>query len=282
VTVVHTLHIEDGDAAATSEPGTVFFIGNATVLIRQAGFTILTDPSFIHRHEQTWLGYGLHTTRLTDPAMEIADLPPIDLVVLSHFHGDHFDRAAEEGLDHGTPIVTTAQAVKELQERGFEKTYGLDTWESFSLTKGAHQLLVTALPARHGPPIVDVALPDVMGSMLTFGPAPSGADVRMYISGDTLLIDELREIAERYRDVDLGLFHLGGTKVLGIMVSMDAEQGVQAVRLIAPQVAIPIHVDDYDVFTSPLSDFQMAVEEAGLSNKVRYLTRGESYTLAPR
>ena len=70
------------------------FIGNATVLLRVAELTILTDPNFIHRGEEVPLGYGLSTTRLTDPAMEIEDLPPLDLVLLSHFHGDHSDRVA--------------------------------------------------------------------------------------------------------------------------------------------------------------------------------------------
>jgi glyoxylase-like metal-dependent hydrolase (beta-lactamase superfamily II) len=96
--------------AADFAEGSIFFVGNATVLIRFAGFAILTDPSFIHKHEQTWLGYGLHTTRLTDPACGLADLPPLDFVLLSHFHGDHFDQAAEDGLDKKLPIVTVRQS----------------------------------------------------------------------------------------------------------------------------------------------------------------------------
>ena len=68
--------------------GSIFFVGNATVLIRYAGFTILTDPTFIHMHENVHLGHGLSSTRLTNPATDIKDLPPIDLIVLSHFHGD--------------------------------------------------------------------------------------------------------------------------------------------------------------------------------------------------
>jgi len=71
-------------------------IGTATTLIRYAGFTILTDPNFLHRHEKVRLGYGLSSRRLTEPALDIADLPPVDLVVLSHMHEDHFDRVAEE------------------------------------------------------------------------------------------------------------------------------------------------------------------------------------------
>lgn len=58
---------------------------------------------------------------------------------------------------------------------------------------------------------------------------------------------------------------------------MDAQQGVQLIQLIKPDVTIPIHFDDYDVFLSPLDDFKKAVEEAGLSSKVVYLDRGDNY-----
>jgi L-ascorbate metabolism protein UlaG (beta-lactamase superfamily) len=50
--------------------------------------------------------------------------------------------------------------------------------------------------------------------------------------------------------------------VLGIMVTMDAEQGVEVLRMVQPKRAIPIHYNDYDVFKSPLVDFQRAVEAA--------------------
>jgi hypothetical protein len=65
-----------GGVSSDMATGSIFFIGNATVLMPYAGFTILTDPTFIHMHEQAPLGYGLHTTRLTNPAIDINDLPP--------------------------------------------------------------------------------------------------------------------------------------------------------------------------------------------------------------
>ena len=74
------------------ERSSIFFVGTATVLIRYAGFTILTDPNFLHAGDHAHLGYGLHSERLTNPAIEIEDLSPLDLVLLSHLHGDHFDR----------------------------------------------------------------------------------------------------------------------------------------------------------------------------------------------
>jgi L-ascorbate metabolism protein UlaG (beta-lactamase superfamily) len=126
--------------------------------------------------------------------------------------------------------------------------------------------------------MVDFALPDVMGSLLEFSRVGAGASgpplVRLYISGDTLLIDGLGEIPQRFPEIDLGLLHLGGTRVLGVLVSMDAEQGVGCLKLVNPRRAIPIHVDDYDVFTSPPSDFLARAEEAGLRDRVTVLERG--------
>ena len=134
------------------------------------------------------------------------------------------------------------------------------------------------MPGQHGPGIVDFAMPDVMGSILDFETADSGKRLmRLYISGDTLIIDELKEIPKRFPEIDLGLFHLGGTRVLGIMVTMDDEKGVEAIKIIQPEKAIPIHYNDYDVFKSPLEDFKRAVEKAGLSKKVIYLAHGETH-----
>jgi L-ascorbate metabolism protein UlaG (beta-lactamase superfamily) len=71
---------------------------------------VLTEPNFLYRGERVHLGKGRWTTRRTDPAIEIGDLPDLDLVVLSHLHGDHFDRVAREGLDRSMPIATTPPA----------------------------------------------------------------------------------------------------------------------------------------------------------------------------
>lgn len=64
---------------------------------------------------------------------------------------------------------------------------------------------------------------------------------------------------------------------LALMVTMDAEQGLKLIQLIRPDVTIPIHYDDYDVFASPLEDFKRMVEAAGLLDKVVFLDRKEQY-----
>jgi L-ascorbate metabolism protein UlaG (beta-lactamase superfamily) len=259
------------------ERGSVFFIGNATVLIRYAGFTILTDPNFLHSGDHVHLGYGLTSVRRTDPAVEIEDLPPLDFVLLSHLHGDHFDRVAERQLNKATPIVSTRHATSYLDKIGFTRTHPLKTWETIEVRKGQATLNLAAMPGTHGPGPLGAVLPPVMGSLLDFADAEGETRLRMYISGDTLIHDRLREIPRRYPDVDLALLHLGGTRVLGIMVTMDAEQGVEAMRIVDPRTAIPIHYNDYEAFKSPLEDFEQAVSEAGLQDRVHYLAHGDTY-----
>ena len=257
--------------------GSIFFVGTATVLIRYAGFTILTDPNFLHRGDHVHLGYGLISRRRTNPAVEIDDLPPLDFILLSHMHGDHFDRVAERKLNKATPIVSTRHAVAYLKRKGFTATRALRTWETLPITKGDARLHLTAMPGTHAPGPLAAALPPVMGSMLEFRTAGDETRLRLYISGDTLIHERLREIPRRYPEIDLALLHLGGTKVLGIMVTMDAGQGIEAIRMIEPRTAIPIHYNDYTVFKSPLEDFKRAVAEAGLEDRVHYLSHGDTY-----
>lgn len=268
-----------GDArTADTTQGSLFFIGNATVLLRYAGFTILTDPNFLHRGEHVHLGYGMQSTRLTEPAISMAQLPQLDMVLLSHFHEDHFDRRVQRELDKGTPIVTTPQASLMLRRRCFAATQPLDSWQTLTVTKGGQMLRVTAMPAQHGPGVLNAAMPQTMGSMLEFL-APDGTTrFCIYISGDTLLHDQLAMIPRRYPDIDLALLHLGGTRILGVMLTMDGQQGLAALELINARKTLPIHFNDYEVFKSPLSDFRQLVSIAGLEERVIYLNSGETYT----
>lgn len=273
------LTLPAGPAAAPDRNGSVYFVGTATVILRHGGFTVLTDPNFLHKGELADLGYGLKTPRATEPALRLEELPPIDLVVLSHFHGDHFDERVAAQLAKHTPIVAPPRAAAALQKLGFTATQPLRTWQALDVIKGAARLRVTSMPGRHGPAGVAKAMPQTMGSMLDFTTEGAGdSGLRLYISGDTLMFDALREIPKRYPGIDLALLHLGGTRVFGMLVTMDAQQGVQALQLLQPETAIPIHYDDYPVFKSPLADFAAAVRRAGLENKVRYLQRGESHT----
>lgn len=256
--------------------GSIFFVGAATVLLRYAGFTILTDPTFIHMHEKVHLGYGLKSKRLTNPAMDIDELPSLDLLILSHFHGDHFDQVSEKNLDKSLPIVTTPNSLKELSSRGFTNLEKVETWKSISFVKGDVRLDITATPGRHGPLPFSIFLPQVMGSILDFH-TKNNHLFRIYITGDTLVFNDIKEIPKRYPDIDLILLHLGGATMIGIRVTMDGKEGVKMLKIINPQKAISIHYNDYDVYKSPLTDFQQEVKDAGLEDRVHYLQHGETY-----
>ncbi|WP_432564743.1 MBL fold metallo-hydrolase [Kineococcus sp. SYSU DK003] len=254
------------------------FVGTATVLLRWGGLTLLTDPNFLHRGQYAWLGKGLVSRRLTDPALQVGDLPPLSGVLLSHLHGDHFDRVARRGLDRSVPVLTTPHAQRRLAGlHGFRDVTGLRTWETRTLASDGDEVRVTAAPGRHAPGVVQALLPPVMGSVLEFGPVGGPVQRRVYVSGDTLNVPELREIPVRFPDLDLAVLHLGGTTLPGgIVVTMDGVQGADLVELVRPRTAVPVHFDDYEVFRSPLADFTAEVQRRGLSDVVRCVARGET------
>lgn len=302
------LHPANAPDAATN--ASLFFVGTATTIIEWEGLRILTDPNFLHAGDHVHLGPGVSATRRTNPAIDLEELPHIDAILLSHYHEDHFDKLVEDKLSRSIPIITTPHAHSCLTSKGadsFTNVHALDFWDSLivdvkpkTVTTGkTASLKVTGMPGKHVPPgplnaanEILKAVPPTNGWMIELGysaPEASNADefasgYRVYITGDTLMVDELKEIPQRYKDlnIDLMLIHLGGTTIPGpsmplLMVTMDAKQGVELMHLIDPDITIPIHYDDYDVFLSPLDDFKKKVEQAGLSAKVVYLDRKDQY-----
>ncbi|MFI2374150.1 MBL fold metallo-hydrolase [Streptomyces sp. NPDC018964] len=264
----------------------ILFIGNATLLIRYGELTLLTDPNFLHRGQFAHLGYGLVSRRLTEPAVDVAELPheDLDAVVLSHLHGDHFDRVARRGLDRGLPFVTTPHAARLLKGLyGFRHATGLRTWQGRTLRHGDSSVRVTSLPGRHAPGPLRVLLPPVMGSMLEFGDRSGEVRLVLYLSGDTLMYDGLRGIAGRYPDIHLAVLHLGGTTLPGgLVVTMDAGQGADLLDLLRPRRALPVHHGDYTVFRSPLEDFLAEAGRRGHAARLVRCAPGERVTVGDR
>jgi len=256
---------------------TLQFVGNATMLLRFGNITLLTDPNFLHKGQRAYLGYGLSSQRLQEPALTPEQLPRLDAVLLSHLHGDHWDRVSERSLDRSLPVITTPKAAGTLRRRGFSAARGLQTWTDTTLHSGRSRLTITAMPGRHAPGPAQRLLPPVMGSLLEYQPDDGSVGLRMYITGDTLLIDELRQIPRRYPSLDVAVLHLGGTTLPGgLVVTMDGDAGAELVDLLRPRTAVPVHYDDYTVFKSPLSDFTSAIARRGLDRHVRYVARGQT------
>jgi L-ascorbate metabolism protein UlaG (beta-lactamase superfamily) len=255
------------------------FIGTATTILRVGSFTVLTDPNFLHRGQRAYLGKGLWSRRLTEPAMQPCELPLVDAVVLSHLHGDHFDRVARRELARDVPILTTPHAARRLERWGFH-AQGLRNWDRAELANGDETLSVEAVPAVHARGPLALALPPVMGSVVEHR---IGGQVRqrLYLTGDTLTGEHLREIATRHPDISNAVVHLGGTRILFHTVTMDAAQGVELLRAVQPRQAVPVHYDDYRVFRSPLRDFLDEADRAGLGDSIKAVERGDTVPLQP-
>ncbi|CAG7557635.1 unnamed protein product [Fusarium equiseti] len=292
------------------ENANVYFIGTATTIIEWQGFRLLTDPNFLHAGDHVHLGPGVTAQRQTDPAVDLHELPSLDAILLSHYHEDHFDRLVEDSLNRDFLIVTTPHAHQCLTSKDppFTNVKALDFFDHLKLKsddaeagKQAPVINVTGMPGKHVPPGPLAAVNDILGAvpptngwMIELGYHNDADDkvqtgYRIYISGDTLLVDELKDIPKWLQDerIDLMLIHLGGTTIPGpsaplIMVTMDAKQGVEMIKMMDPDVTIPIHYDDYDVFMSPRKDFETAVKEAGLEDRVVLLDRGDRYKFAVR
>ncbi|KAB5527982.1 beta-lactamase superfamily domain-containing protein [Coniochaeta sp. 2T2.1] len=303
--------------SGTASPGdaSLTFIGNATTLLEWRGVRLLTDPNFLHAGDHVHLGPGVTATRLKDPSVDLHELPALDAILLSHYHEDHFDKLVEDSLNREFDIISTPHAKENLEgkEEKFRNVHALDFFQSMVLHVGDEGgkkdgkeavVKVTATPGKHVPPGLlsmanDIlgAVPPTNGWMLELGYASTdkkeeeGVETgyRVYISGDTLMVDELKEIPARLREekIDLMLVHLGGTTIPGpkmpmLMVTMDGKQGVQLMRLMNPDVTIPVHFDDYDVMLSGLDDFKKEVGGSEFEGRVVYLERGERFEFKVR
>ncbi|MCJ1373440.1 hypothetical protein MMC20_004668 [Loxospora ochrophaea] len=285
------------------EDASIFFVGTATTIIEWKGLRVMTDVQF--NSQMLPRSPGVTGTRKTNPAIDLHDLPPIDCVLLSHYHADHFDQDVEASLRRDLPIITTPHAKTHLEGKGpgeaFQDVHALDFFESLivDFAGGDNQpkkpaIKVTGMPGKHVPNGVlgaanDFlhAVPPTNGWMVELGRGARDSTDTNWECGYRQVVNcvnELKEIPERYKgqNIDLMLVHLGGTTIPSpslplLMVTMDAKQGLELVQLINPDLTIPVHYDDYDVFLSPLADFKKVMDEAGLSDKVVYLDRKDQY-----
>ena len=121
------------------------WIGHATVLLRIGGVTILTDPVFSLR---VGLGFGLATAgprRLQRPALAIDELPPVDVILLSHAHFDHLDRPSLARLPKQCDVVTFRGVGDLVRDLHFRSVTEIEWGDAHRIG----DLLVTGMPVQH-------------------------------------------------------------------------------------------------------------------------------------
>jgi L-ascorbate metabolism protein UlaG (beta-lactamase superfamily) len=247
-------------------------IGGPTVLIEVGGRRLLTDPTFDAPGRRYGFGWGASSRKLTGPAVAAADVGTIDAVLLSHdHHADNLDDAGRALLPSAGTVVTTVSGAARLGA----SARGLEPWQSTVLEGDARPAIeVTATPCRHGPPHSHFIVGDVIGFALRWDGQDHGV---LWITGDTVLFDGVREAAERLT-VDTALVHLGAVRfpVTGpLRYTLTGRDAVELCRLARPRTIVPVHYEGWKHFSQGRADAQRAFDAApDLRERVRWLPAG--------
>lgn len=238
----------------------VRYIGHATVLVELDGVRVLTDPLLRRR--------VAHLRR----AVPLAEPPPRpDVVLVSHGHRDHLDLPSLRLL-HGSRVVAPRGLASTLREFDVEEVDEDDEVRVGPVT-------IRATHAEHdgGRP------PFGTGTAIAFAILGSR---RVFFAADTELFDAMDGLVE---GLDLALVPIWGWgPSLGRGKHLDPETAAEAVRRLAPRIAVPIHWGTYRPFhrgaaarflSAPAEAFARATAEAAPDVDVRILQPGEALAL---
>ena len=241
---------------------TLTYVGGPTALLEVGGLRLLTDPTFDPAGTTYDLpAYTLRTQQA--PAMAASELGRIDAVLLSHdHHVDNLDHAGRSLLPSAPQVLTTVEGAARLGAGAV----GLTPWQHTEL-RSAHgeTLLVTATPARHGPPQAD------RGPVIGFALGPSHQPQQViYVSGDTVWYDAIAEVGQRF-SVRLALLNVGAARVAAAgswPLTFTAAEAVQVARSMRDALIVPLHFEGWEHFTESLADLEAAFAAAGLTSRL--------------
>jgi L-ascorbate metabolism protein UlaG (beta-lactamase superfamily) len=250
-----------------TEPGLVAatYIGHASLLLRFAGFAVLTDPIFSLRASPF---ASLGPKRVRAPAIALEELPRIDAVCLSHNHYDHMDLPSLRALQArgNPPIVTGIGNGAYLAARGVTNVIELDWWESAEPLPG---LKLTYVPAQHWSRrrFWDT------NRMLWGGHVVAAQGARAYFAGDTGYPAQFGEIAQRCGAPDIALLPIGAYEPRWFMAPqhMNPEEAVKAHLDLGARLSIAMHFA-----TFRLTDEPFGAPEAALAAARAQYSVGES------
>lgn len=219
------------DARLLASPAaSLTWIGHASFLARLGGRLFAIDPVW-----STRLVGGLGPRRLVPPGVPIGEVPPLDLVLVTHDHFDHMDAPTLRRLGRGAVAVTPLGNGRFLRGEGFERIVELDWWERHE--HGG--LEVTLVPARHW----SVRRPWDRNDALWGGFVVRGPEGVLYHAGDTAFFDGFSEIGRRLGPIDWALLPIGAYAPRWFMEPqhMDPEEAIAAFEQLRARHLVPMH-----------------------------------------
>ncbi len=255
-----------------SDPGdrgaalTVTMVRCSTLLLRGAGVSLLTDP---------WFGRHLRGLPcLRRPGLRPAEIPPLDALVVSHMHPDHFDaRAVQRLLPAPRAGFFPPGAFARLRHPPAPGWHELAPWR----TARVGDVEILAVPARHTGPG-----PDEVNHVLRFpgfGAVFFGGDARFDA-------DILAEVRRRCGAMRLALLPVGGTRIFGRRTVMGPDDAERAADLLEATTVVPIHEGGIWLSVPPVSlhpgrarHLLDRMQRRGQADRVAVLAEGESVTL---
>jgi len=233
---------------------TLTYIGGPTAILEYAGLRIVTDPTF--DPPQTYAEPGSTTlVKTTGPAIERADIGPVDLVLLSHHtHRDNLDYEGLELIATGVSTLSTREAANDLFGGS---VHGFDSWEEQSIG----QVTITMVPALHGPPGSEKFVGEVTGFVLEAPGEPT-----VYVSGDNASIPLVAQIADRFPAIDIALLFAGAGRVprLDGLLTLSSADAVKAAQVLGATRVVGLHTEHWEHFTESRADLEAAFDGLGL------------------
>lgn len=220
------------------------WLGHSTVLLKLDGFTVLTDPVFSSRVGLNFGPMTLGIKRLIDVAVSLADLPPIDLLLLSHAHMDHFDLPTLRSLEHaGTTVVTATRTSDLLRPRRYAGVHELGWNESAQIGPAR----VTAFEVAHwGARMRSDVFRGYNGYLL------ETARYRIVFGGDTAYTESFKRLKSSAR-LDLAIMPIGAYDPW-IRVHCNPEQAFAMANDTGAEFILPVHHQTFQLSREPRSE----------------------------
>ena len=211
----------------------VTWFGHSSTLLEVDGTRVLTDPVWSERASPVeWAG----PHRWYPPTIALAQLPPVDAVLISHDHYDHLDWATIVAMRSWKNVFVVPLGIgAHLARWGIPagRIVELDWWQSTRVAA----LTVTLVPARHASGRVQP-----QGDVTLWGGfALVGARHRVYYSGDTGLFDAMTEIGRRFGPFDLAMIEAGQYDADWPDWHLGPEQSVLAAQRVRATALLPVH-----------------------------------------